>query len=73
MSAAAMHYQNKYVDHRKGFKFSKTKAKCIHFCQLQKRHNDPMLKIDSPEIPLIQQHKFLGNIYTIHEDTENQI
>lgn len=51
---------------------SQKPKKCIHFCQLQKRNNDPTLKINSPEIPLIQQHKFLGNIYTIHEDTENQ-
>ena len=26
-----------------GFKFSKSKAQCVHFCQLRKVHNDPEL------------------------------
>ena len=27
-----------------GFKFSKTKTQCLHFCQLRGIHNDPVLK-----------------------------
>ena len=43
-----------------GFKFSKTKTQCMHFCQL---HNDPVLKLDGVEIPVVDQYKFLGVIF----------
>ena len=26
-----------------GFKFSKSKTQCVHFCQLRKQHDDPIL------------------------------
>ena len=26
-----------------GFKFSKSKTQCVHFCQLRKQHDDPVL------------------------------
>ena len=26
-----------------GFKFSKSKTQCVHFCQLCKQHDDPVL------------------------------
>ena len=46
-----------------GFKFSKTKTQCMHFCQLRGLHNDPVLKLDGVEIPVAEQYKFLGIIF----------
>ena len=46
-----------------GFKFSKTKTQCMHFCQLRGLHNDPVLKLDGVEIPVVEQYKFLGVIF----------
>ena len=46
-----------------GFKISKTKTQCVHFCQLRKMHNDPTLKLDDSEIPVVSQYKFLGIIF----------
>ena len=46
-----------------GFKFSKTKTQCMHFCQLRGLHNDPVLKLDGVEIPVVVQYKFLGVIF----------
>ena len=43
-----------------GFKFSKTKTQCMHFCQL---HNDPVLKLAGVEIPVVDQYKFVGVIF----------
>jgi ribonuclease HI len=46
-----------------GFKFSPTKTQCVHFCQLKKRHDDPVLKIGNTQIPVVDQAKFLGVIF----------
>ena len=46
-----------------GFKFSKSKTKCVHFCSVRKMHNDPVLKIDDSEIPVINEYRFLGVIF----------
>ena len=46
-----------------GFKLSKTKTQCMHFCQLRGLHNDPVLKLDGVEIPVVDQYKFLGVIF----------
>ena len=46
-----------------GFKFSKTNTQCMHFCQLRGLHNDPVLKLDGVEIPVVDQYKFLGVIF----------
>ena len=35
-----------------GFKFSKSKTQCVHFCQLRKQHDDPVL-----------EYKYLGLIF----------
>ena len=43
-----------------GFKFSKTKTVCIHFCKLQRIHIDPILTIDNIAIPVVKEAKFLG-------------
>ena len=40
----------------------KTKQ-CIHFCNLCKMHNNPILKLDSTKIPIVEEHKFLGIIF----------
>ena len=36
---------------RNGFKFSKSKTQCVHFCQQRKIHNDPALYIYGSQIP----------------------
>ena len=46
-----------------GFKLSKTKTQCMHFCQLRGLHNDPVVKLDGVEIPVVDQYKFLGDIF----------
>ena len=46
-----------------GFKSSKSKTKCVHFCSLRKMRNDPVLKIDDSEIPVVNEYKFLGIIF----------
>ena len=48
---------------KNGFKFSKNKTQCILFCNLNKMHNDPVLKLDLTEIPIVEEHKFLGIIF----------
>jgi len=46
-----------------GFKFSKSKTVCIHFCHLRRLHPDPTLFIDKTPIKVVDQHKFLGVIF----------
>ena len=46
-----------------GFKFSPTKTQCVHFCQLKKRHDDPVLMLNNSQIPVADQAKFLGVIF----------
>ena len=41
----------------------KTKTQCMHFCKLRGLHNDPVLKLDGVEIPVVEQYKFLGVIF----------
>ena len=48
---------------KNGFKFSKNKTQCIHFSNLHKMHNNPVLKLDSTEIPIFEEHKFLRIIF----------
>ena len=43
-----------------GFKFSKSKTVCMHFCHLLKAHNDPVLTCDGTPIPVVEENKFLG-------------
>ena len=35
----------------------------MQFCQLRGLHNDPVLKLDGMEIPVVDQYKFLGVIF----------
>ena len=46
--------------HENGFKFSKNKTVCMHFCQLRSLHPDPTLMIHNSNIKVVNQHKFLG-------------
>ena len=46
-----------------GFKFSKSKTQCVHFCQLRKAHNDPELYLYGSLIPVVDDFKFLGIIF----------
>ena len=36
---------------------------CMHFCQLRGLHNDPVLKLDGVEIPVVNHYKLLGVIF----------
>ena len=46
-----------------GFKFSKSKTQCVHFCQLRKVHNDPELYLYGSLIPVVEDFKFLGILF----------
>ena len=41
------------------------RPKCMHFCQLRGLHNNPVLKLDGAEIPVVDQYEFLGVIFDI--------
>ena len=46
-----------------GFKFSKSKTLCVHFCQLRKQHDDPVLHLYGSPIPVVEESKFLGILF----------
>ena len=46
-----------------GFKFSKPKTQCVHFCQLRKLHDNPQLYLYGSFIPVVDEAKFLGGIF----------
>ena len=46
-----------------GFKFSETKTVCMHFCNLRRLHDDPLLTIDNNVIPVVKEAKFLGILF----------
>jgi len=46
-----------------GFKFSKSKTVCMHFCQLRRHHDEPHLTLDGTPIPVVEETKFLGIIF----------
>ena len=46
-----------------GLKFSKSKAQCVHFCQLRKQHDDPVLHLYGSPIPVVEESKFLGILF----------
>ena len=46
-----------------GFKFSKSKTQCVHFCHLRKQHDDPVLHIYGSPIPVVEESKFLGILF----------
>ena len=52
----------KWASHN-GFKFSKSKTQCVHFCQLRKVHDDPELYLYGSLIPVVEDFKFLGVLF----------
>ena len=48
---------------KNGFKFSKSKTQCVHFCQLRKIHDDPEPYLYGSLIPVVDDFKFLGLIF----------
>ena len=45
------------------FRISKGKPWYVHFCQLRKMHNDPLIKLGDTKIPVVDEYKFLGVIF----------
>ena len=43
-----------------GFRFSKSKTQCVHFCKLRRIHSDPTLYLYGSQIPVVVESKFLG-------------
>ena len=39
-----------------GFKFSKSKTQCVHFFQLRKQHDDPVLHLYGSPIPVVEKN-----------------
>ena len=46
-----------------GFKFSKFKTQCVHFYQLRKQHDDPVLHLYGSPISVVEESKFLGTLF----------
>ena len=46
-----------------GFKFSKSKTQCVHFRQLRKQHDDPVLHLYGSPISVVEESKFLGILF----------
>ncbi|MCG8078476.1 MAG: reverse transcriptase-like protein, partial [Candidatus Thiodiazotropha taylori] len=48
---------------KNGFKFSKSKTQCVHFCKLRRIHDHPSLYLYGSQIPVVEEAKFLGVIF----------
>jgi hypothetical protein len=46
-----------------GFRFSRSKTLCMHFCKLTSLHLDPELYLYGNQAPVVQETKFLGLIF----------
>ena len=46
-----------------GFNFSKSKTQCVHFCQLRKQHDEPVLHLYGSPIPVVEESKFPGILF----------
>ena len=46
-----------------GFKFSKSKTVCMHFCQLRTLHPDPSLTMGGDPIKVVKEMRFLGLVF----------
>ena len=46
-----------------GFKFYKSKTQCVHFCQLRKQHDDPVLHLYGSPVPVVEESKFFGILF----------
>lgn len=59
-----MYQQNKQMGYGEWvLSFPRKKTQTIHFCQLRKLHNDPILKIDASTRPTLDECTFLGIIF----------
>ena len=47
-----------------GFKFSKSKTQYVHFCQLRKQHDVPVLHLYGSPIPVVEESRFLGILFS---------
>ena len=52
----------KWVDEN-GFKFSRSKTVCMHFCELRKFHLEPTLTLNGVDIPVVQETIILGIMF----------
>ena len=52
----------KWVDEN-GFKFSRSKTICMHFCELRKFHLEPTLTLNGVDIPVVQETIILGIMF----------
>ena len=43
--------------------FPNRKTQCVHFCQLHKQHDDPVLHLYGSHIPIVEESKFLGMMF----------
>ena len=50
---------------KNGFKFSKSRTQCVHFCQKLKVHDDPELYLYGSLTPVVDDFKFLGGIFDL--------
>ena len=46
-----------------GFKFSKSKTVCMHFCRLRTLHLDPVLTLGGEPILVVKETRFLGMLF----------
>ena len=46
-----------------GFKFSKSKTVCMHFCHLRTVHPDPSLTMDGDPMKVVKETRFLGLVF----------
>ena len=46
-----------------GFKFSKSKTQCVHFCQLHRQHDNPVIHLYGSPIPVFEESKFLAILF----------
>ena len=42
---------------------TKSKTQCVHFCQLRKQHDDPVLHLYGSPISVVEESKFLGILF----------
>ena len=46
-----------------GSKCSQTITVSMHFCNLRKLHHEPTFTLNGLDIPVVQEHTFIGVIY----------
>lgn len=49
--------------YKNGFKFSKAKTVCMHFCRLRSLHPEPNLMIEDSRLKVVDCNKFLGVLF----------